>query len=220
MYYDDLNGNGVFDSADQNILSMTTYVKANPNANVQVTTTNNYSQATAKFVGKTAIPKVRGAFRLNTSYKNFDFTAQFGYSLGGYATDAGYQTLMRNDGSIGKDNWHVDMRDRWKQPGDITNVPRLSAAFSSNDTQVHAASTRFLVKSDYLSLNNVRLGFNVPERFTSKLKLTKFNLYVSGDNLMVLSARKGFNPTTFSSVSNSGIYMPMTTFSFGTKIEF
>ena len=221
MYYDDINGNGVFDSADQNILSMTTYLKqVNPDANVKMTTTNNYSQATSKFVGKSAIPKVRGAFRINTAYKNFDLTAQFGYSLGGYATDAGYQRLMANDGSIGADNWHVDMRDRWKQPGDITNVPRLSAAFNVNDNNVASTSTRFLVKSDYLSLNNVRLGFNIPERFTSKLRLTKFNLYVSGDNLMVLSARKGFNPTTFTSVSNSGIYMPMTTFSFGTKIEF
>ena len=37
---------------------------------------------------------------------------------------------------------------------------------------------------------------------------------------MMLSARKGLNPQTLISTSNSGIYMPMTTVSFGAKIEF
>jgi hypothetical protein len=36
----------------------------------------------------------------------------------------------------------------------------------------------------------------------------------------MLSARKGLNPQTLISSSGSGIYMPMTTFSIGTKIQF
>ena len=37
---------------------------------------------------------------------------------------------------------------------------------------------------------------------------------------MMLSARSGLNPTNFIASSNSGMYMPMTTFSLGTKIQF
>lgn len=220
MYYNDVNNNGVFDAGDSSITNLNAqYYANNPGANIQSTTTDVYSQATSKFVGKTAIPKVRGAFRLNAGYKNFDFTALFGYSIGGYVYDSGYQELMTTGSQIGKDNYHVDIRDRWQQPGDITNVPRLTTGLDQ-DANFSSTSTRFLVKGDYIALNNARIGYTIPERFTSRMNLSMLNLYVSGDNLMMISARKGLNPQTLVGTSNSGIYMPMTTFSFGAKIEF
>ena len=219
LYYDDINGDGIYNAGDQSITSLTLYEDANPNANVGKTTTEDYSDATEKYVGKSAIPKVRGGFRLNAAYKNFDFTAQFSYSLGGYVYDNGYSVLMNNRGLIGTDNFHTDIRDAWKQPGDITNVPRTSAGYNT-DTQHNSFSSRFLTKADYLSLNNVRIGYNLPKKTISKANLTDVSFYVSGDNLMMLSARKGLNPTTLISSSNSGIYMPMTTFSIGTKVQF
>jgi len=219
LYYDDINGDGIFNAGDNAINSMTIYQDENPNANIGKTTTETYSDATQKYVGKSAIPKVRGGFRLNAAYKNFDFTAQFSYSLGGYVYDSGYSVLMNNRSLIGTNNFHTDVRDAWKQPGDITNVPRMTAGYNT-DIQFNSTSTRFLTKADYLSLNNVRLGYNLPKSTISKANLSDVSFYISGDNLMMLSARKGLNPTTLISSSNSGIYMPMTTFSIGTKVQF
>lgn len=219
LYYNDIDNNGIFNAGDASINNMTLYLADNPDANVQKTPTTNYAQATQKYVGKSAIPKVRGAFRLNAEYKNFDIMAQFSYSIGGYVYDSGYATLMSNSGAIGADNFHTDIRNAWQQPGDLTNVPRMSAGFAT-DQQFNARSTRFLTKADFLSLNNVKLGYTVPERFTSAMAVSRLNLYVSGDNLLMLSAREGLNPTTLIATSNSGIYMPMTTVSFGAKLEF
>ena len=219
MHYFDNNDNGIFDAGDEFINSLEQRIHDNPDGNVQTTTTTNYAQATTKYIGKSAIPKVRGAFRLNAAYKNFDLTAQFSYNIGGYVYDNGYATLMSNSGLIGANNWHTDMRESWQQPGDVTNVPRMSA-FYNTDSQFNAQSSRFLTKADFLSLNNLRLGYTIPKEFTNRMHLSNLNLYVSGDNLMMLSARKGLNPTTLISSSNSGIYMPMTTFSFGAKIDF
>jgi len=219
MYYDDINANGVFDNADAPITNMTIYEYLNPDANVMKTTTSNYAQATRKYTGQSAMAKVRGAFRLNLGYKNLDFSAQMSYSLGGYVYDNAYAQLMDNGDLIGANNWHKDMENAWKEPGDVTNVPRLSSGFAS-DVNFNATSTRFLTKADYLSLNNVKLGYNFSGKVLDKLKFSKINIYITGDNLLMFSARKGLNPTTMISSSNSGIYMPMTTFSFGTKIEF
>ena len=219
LYYDDINGDGVFNSGDSQIASMTLYLDENPNANVQQTTTEDYTDATQKYVGKSAIPDVRGGFRLNAEYKNFDISAQFSYSIGGYVFDNGYRTLMNNRNLIGNDNFHTDVRQAWKQPGDMTNVPRMSAGYFT-DTQHSLTSTRFLTKADFLSLNNLRIGYTLPENTASRANLSKVSFFVSGDNLMMLSARKGLNPTTLISSSNSGIYMPMTTFSLGTKVQF
>jgi TonB-linked SusC/RagA family outer membrane protein len=219
LYYDDLNANGVFDNADAPIGNMVIYTNSNPDATILKTTTNNYAQATQKYVDKSAIPTVRGSFRLNAAYKNFDLTAQVGYSLGGYVYDNGYAQLMDNSDLIGANNWHRDIHNAWTQPGDITDVPRLSSGVAA-DVSFNSQSTRFLTKADYLSLNNVRLGYNIPANLLDKLHLTKLNIYLSGDNLLMYSKRDGLNPQTLVNSSNSGIYMPMTTFSFGTKIEF
>ena len=47
---------------------------------------------------------------IEVDYKNFDITAQFSYSIGGYVFDNGYRTLMNNRNLIGNDNFHTDVR--------------------------------------------------------------------------------------------------------------
>jgi TonB-linked SusC/RagA family outer membrane protein len=219
LYYDDVNSDGIFNSGDIPIRTMAVYMATNASPNVQQTTTADYSKATLNYVGKSAIPTVRGAFRLNASYKNFDLTAQFGYSIGGYAYDNFYSWLMDND-QIGQNNYHTDVRNRWQKPGDVTNVPRLSDNFTT-DVNFAATSTRFLTKADYLALNNLKLGYNFPIRTLQDMNISKLSIYVTGDNLMMLSQRNGFNPSTSESgSSNIYRYNPLTSFSMGVKVEF
>ncbi|MUU78926.1 SusC/RagA family TonB-linked outer membrane protein [Winogradskyella endarachnes] len=227
-YYNDVDNDGIFNAAngDESISSLTLYQSENPDANIKKTVTSVYAYsdetelaATQSYIGKSAIPKIRGSFRLNAGYKDFDLSAQFGYSLGAYVYDTGYARLMDGSDLIGTSNWHTDMSEAWTQPGDITNVPRNSAGIAA-DTRASSVSSRWLTKGDYLSLNNVRLGYNLPSDAVEAMGLSSFSVYVLGDNLMMLSARNGLNPTTFFGSGNSGIYMPMSTFSVGTKIEF
>ena len=219
LYFNDTNNNGTLDSGEQRISSLFEYLDENPAAesNIAMTTTTTYSQATQKFVGKSAIPDVRGAFNIATGYKGFTLSGQFLYQIGGYSYDFVYARLMHND-MVGSNNWHVDIENRWQQPGDITDVPRLS---NNADINVSSSSTRFLTKSDYLSLNNVRLGYTIPARFSENLGLTNLSVYVSGDNLLLFTERDGFNP----SVSETGgsdwyTYSPLSTVTAGLKVKF
>jgi hypothetical protein len=238
-YYDDLNDNGILDTGeptssgsgdnwtfdgdgdganDNKSSTLVEYNVLNSDANIKRTTTNDFTDATQKFTGKSAIPVVRGGFRLNTGFKNLDISAQFSYSIGGYTLDRGYQVLMDNN-LIGADNYHTDIRDVWQQPGDITDVPRNSAAFGT-DGQANNTSTRFLVKSDFLALNNLNVNYRISQKAVESMGLESVSLFVSGDNLMFLSKRNGLNPSTAIGTTNSGIYMPLTTFSLGAKIQF
>ncbi|MBF04349.1 MAG: SusC/RagA family TonB-linked outer membrane protein [Flavobacterium sp.] len=217
MYFNDANNDGIFNTGDTKIQSLTEYTNTNPDAAIGKTTTNVYADATNKYVGKSVIPDVRGAFRISAKYKNFDLSTQFTYSLGGYAYDFTYAGLMGN-GQIGSNNWHEDIRGRWQQPGDITDIPRISNAADAN---VNARSTRFLTKADYLGINNVRLGYTLPSKYADVLQLSKLNIYVTGDNLMFLSHRKGFNPSTSQNgSSNTYRYSPLSNFTLGVKLEF
>ena len=218
------NGNGKFDAGEQ-ILSLHEYMAQNPNAAVLVGTTENYAQATQKFVGKSAIPDLRGAFSLRTGYKAISLSAQFLYGIGGYAYDDAYAQLMHNS-VVGNNNWHQDIMQRWQNPGDITDVPRLTSN-RAGDTNYNSMSTRFLTKSDYLVLNNVRLAYDLPKAYYQQLGFSGLTLSLTGDNLWIQTKRKGFNPTNSetggrSNNGNSSMYRysPLSTITFGVKANF
>ncbi|MCG8811952.1 SusC/RagA family TonB-linked outer membrane protein [Tenacibaculum finnmarkense] len=214
--YVDANKNDAFDKGEE-IKNYNKFLTDNPDAKISQGTTKVYSQATQKYVDKSAIPTVRGAFRLSAKIHDFDISSQFAYSLGGYAYDGAYANLMSN-GQVGGNNWSTDMRDRWQKKGDITNVPRL---YSNEVTAVTSSSTRFLTSTDYLALNNIRVGYTIPVQYIKKAGLGSVNLYASGDNLFLLSKRDGFNPATSETGSSDQYrYSPLTTFAFGVRIKF
>lgn len=214
--FDDKNSNGTFDDGDATITSLTSYLNDNPSANVAQELTEVYAEATDKFINKTAIPDVRGAIRLNAQFGDFSLSTLFNYQLGGWAYDSAYANLMDNDLN-GTNNFHVDIRDRWQAPGDVTNIPRQDVRLQ---IQQNATSTRFLTKSDYVALNNIRIGYNVPKSFASKIGLKKADVFVTGDNLWLMSQRQGFNPSTaITGGSSIYTYNPLSTIVLGVNLN-
>lgn len=215
-HWSDENDNGSYDNGE-GIPDMLIFQAANPDAIIEERVTNTYADATRKYVDKSVIPTVRGAFRLNTSYKGLSLAAQFGYSLGGYGYDAQYANLMTN-GKVGSSSYHADMRNRWMAPGDITAVPRL---YSNENVQVVSTSTRFLQSTDYLSLNNIRLGYTIPSKYLTKTGISGVNLWLSGDNVFLISSRDGYNPTTsLTGTSGRYTYNPISNYTLGVRVKF
>ncbi|APS38721.1 SusC/RagA family TonB-linked outer membrane protein [Salegentibacter sp. T436] len=219
VFYTDNNGDGAFQAGEQ-VTNLTNYLADNPEvsrADLSEGTTKTYSQATQYFTGESAIPDVRGAFNLAAGYKGFTVSAQFLYQIGGHAYDGAYATLMNND-VVGGNNWHTDILNRWQQPGDVTNVPRLSNDYDPN---TNAQSTRFITKADFLALNNVRVGYSIPQTFTESIGVNSLSIFVSGDNLFLMSERDGFNPSTNIAGSSSMYrYSPLSTVTGGVRINF
>ena len=154
---------------------------------------------------------------MNAGLKGFSLSAQFLYQLGGYSYDGAYANLMSNT-NVGGNNFHKDIFNRWQQPGDITDVPRLSDNY---DTNVASTSTRFITKADYLALNNIRLGYSVPKTFVNDLGMNELSVFLSGDNLFLLSERDGFNPSTdIAGTSSIYNYSPLSTFTAGVRVNF
>lgn len=217
QYFDDANANGIKDNGENGILSLTPYLSDNPDAIVQRTVTDTYAEATDKYVGKSAIPDVRGGMRLGGKFKNFNFSSQVIYSVGGYAMDYQYAELMSDRFGAAGNNFHKDIANRWQFPGDITDVPRLADGLDQNST---SGSTRFLTKTDYLALNNVLIGYTLSGDALGG-SIDNLNIFVSGDNLYVKTARDGFLPNTSES-GNSGrrLYAPLTTVTAGVRVKF
>lgn len=169
---------------------------------VMVTTDHN----NAKFdYHGSAIPDLYGGITNEFRYKGFNLSVLLTYQLGGKVYDASYATLM-NTGNYGA-AWHADIENRWQQPGDVTDVPRVDVT-SGFRSSAGAQSSRFLIDGSYLAFRNVTLGYTIPQSLLSKLTLTGATVYVSGENLAFFSKRKGmFVGQSFTGVT-SNAYQP------------
>lgn len=185
-----------------------------------VTETEDYSMATADYVGKSYLPTLSGGFGFDLEVYGVTLSATCSYQIGGYGYDNTYIALMAND-QVGSHNWHVDARKAWTENNTNTDIPRFSNGVGEYDSYATAGSTRFLTSNSYLSLNNVQLGYSFPKKLIQKIKLNKLNLYVSANNLAIATARRGYNPmTSFTGSSDTHGYSPLSTIMGGVKFTF
>lgn len=184
--------------------------------------TTNFAQASQYDIG-TVLPDLFGGFGTTLNAYGIDFSIQCSFQLGGKFYDGTYQSLMWTQNNTGN-AWHKDILKAWQKPGDVTDVPR-----NDGDVQVaQSALDRFLVSASYLSLNNVTLGYTFPQKWTRKIGIEGLRLYVAGDNLAVLTARKGIDPRfsmglgsmTSGTGLNSGYYSAMRNITGGITLTF
>lgn len=188
-----------------------------PNAQIDTVHTTQYNYCGADFIGKKAEPDLEGGFGFDLEVYGVTLSATCSYRIGGYGMDYTYMQLMGNN-RIGNYNWHVDMRNAWTENNTDTNIPRLN---NGGDSYSASSSDRFLTSNSYLALNNVRLGYTFPKKLLDKIKVKRLELYVQGDNLALLAARKGYNPTVSATGSSSSYqYTPLSTVVGGVKIVF
>ena len=185
-------------------------------------TTDVFSKAD-QFENGSILPKVYGGFGTTLRAYGFDLSVQLAYQLGGKFYDGTYQALMHTSSGTGM-AWHKDALKAWTPENPNTNVPRLDGDVSVGQSAVDC----YFISSDYLSVNNVTLGYTFPKKWMDKIKVAGLRLYVAGDNLAVVSARKGVDPRfsvglgsmTSNSGLNSGGYAAMRTITGGLTLTF
>ncbi|GAO31493.1 TonB-dependent receptor [Geofilum rubicundum JCM 15548] len=156
--------------------------------NNQKQTTDTYTDTYQVNLGST-LAKVYGGFGTSIESFGFDLSVAFGYQLGGKVFDGTYQSLMHGGDEAGV-NWHKDILNAWSYDNPNSDIPRLNSL--DDNRQMH--SSRFLESSDYLSVNNLTLGYTIPSQVSEYLKLASARVYFSADNLALWSARKGLDP--------------------------
>jgi hypothetical protein len=114
--------------------------------------------------------------------------------------------------------YHPDALNAWRNPGDVTDVPRLEVG---NTDQVQTMSTRFLTDASYVALRNVNLSYSLDKKLTDKLGVDQLSIFVTGENLFINAARQGLDPQFNISGTPSGIsYSPASSLSLGAKLNF
>ena len=134
-----------------------------------------------------ANPNFIYAITNNFSYKNFNLQI---FLQGSYGNDMLNATRIETEGMIDPKNQSIEVLNRWRQPGDITNIPR--ASFGNTDNS--RISTRFIEDASYLRFKAVTLGYDFNDAINTKLNLTSLRIYVTGENLLTFTNYTGFDP--------------------------
>ncbi|MDE6509328.1 MAG: TonB-dependent receptor, partial [Muribaculaceae bacterium] len=163
------------------------------------------------------LPKAYGGFGTSLKAYGVDFSISFAYQFGGKIFDNTYRSLMHGvtTNDVGM-NWHIDMNKAWTPENRDTDVPRINAG----DQYTNSASDRFYVSSDFLSLNNITLGYTLPDNWCRSIGLESVRVYGSAENVALWTKRHGLDPRqSFASTTNS-TYSPIRCVSGGLRITF
>jgi TonB-linked SusC/RagA family outer membrane protein len=174
---------------------------------------DSYNQAGSnKYIQGSRIPDVYGSISNDFKLWNFDLAVLTTYSIGGKMLDGVYSNMMamRSAGNA----WHSHMDRAWRQPGDITDVPRLQLG------NVNQATDRFLLDASYFAIKNVTFGYNLPKRVSDKLQIHNLRLFATADNVYLFSALKGSDPQYNFSGGQDFAYVPIRTLSLGLDLRF
>lgn len=178
------------------------------------------TDADRKIIGS-PIPTFIAGLSNIVSYKNFDLDFLLQVSYGNKVLNA---TRIETEGMFDVKNGSAATLNRWKNPGDITDMPVAMFGDPNKNTRI---SDRFIEDGSYLRLRTVTLSYHVPEKWITRFKITKLDLYVSGQNLWIFSNYSGYDPevnrdggSSTSQGIDYGTYPQYRTIIGGVKIDF
>jgi hypothetical protein len=180
-------------------------------------------------------PKSFGAFSLTSVYKGFDAGINFNWVYGNQIYNASKIELTslyykhRNMLAISENSYtQID-----KSTGNrITDAATLNE-LNTNASMWAAPSGRYAVTSwaiengSFLRLNNLTIGYTLPEGLLKKVYISNLRVYVAAYNLYTFTKYSGYDPevdTRRSTPATPGVdypaYPKSRSFNFGVNVTF
>ena len=175
--------------------------------------TNEFSEEDRVLIeGKSFVAPWQGGFGTNLSWKGLMLSAQFSWMADRW--------VYNNDRLMDESNglytsYNQSKRllyDRWKKPGDITDIPRHGVTPQFD--------THYLENASFLRLKNLMLSYNIPGKALAK---TRFfdgaRVFVQGQNLLTFTGFTGIDPEVSANIYRA--QYPMTRqFTLGVELNF
>ncbi len=174
--------------------------------------TNEFRESDKVMVGKNYIAPWQGGFGTAIGWKGLSVNVHFSW--------VGNRWLFNNDRFFEESNglytgFNQSRRllyDRWKQPGDIKDIPRWGT--------VPQMDTRFLEDASFLRLKNLMISYTLPKSWLEKTKFfTSARIYAQGQNLLTFTRFSGLDPEAFSNMYQAQ-YPMSRQYSFGFELNF
>ena len=148
--------------------------------------TNELRDEDKVMIGKTYHAPWQGGFGTALSWKGLSLSAQFSW--------VGDRWMLNNDRYFDESNGRFmtynqssRLLDRWKEPGDITDIPR-HGEYTEFDS-------RLLEDASFLRLKNLMLSYSLPKNLLKKTGFIRgLRVYAQGQNLLTFTNFSGLDP--------------------------
>ena len=160
-----------------------------------------YDRQLDRFIIGNALPRSTGGMTNTFSYKNFELNVFINWSQGNdiYNVTRGVLTGMTGDF-----NQSTEVLNRWRNPGDVTDVPlALFGASSIQGVSVTDASSRYIEDGSFLRIRNVTLSYSLPAAVLERLSLSSARIYFTGQNLYTFTDYSGMDPENQNTGNNN-----------------
>ncbi len=160
--------------------------------------TTDPSQANRYEYGS-ATPDVVGGFGTSVRWKNLDLSVQFAFQIGGLYLNKDYaDNFYAGLNSIGVvipserigNTWTPDNLGAYF-PMQIAGLGNFSAGSATADWSYTQMS---MWDASYLSVKNITLGYNFPQKWMDRWGIGGIRVYASVDNMWLISAHRGVDP--------------------------
>jgi TonB-linked SusC/RagA family outer membrane protein len=138
-------------------------------------------------------PKLIYGLTLEASYKNFSLSI-FGRGVhGALVNDLAKQEKNSFLGLLMGQNKGVSLLNAWTPQNTSSTIPMLSTGNNNNEGR---ASDYILVNSSYFKVQSVQVSYSLPKSILDVTKVTSARVYLLGENLLLISDKKGANAFT------------------------
>lgn len=173
---------------------------------------NEFREADAVITGQSYIAPWSGGFSTALSYKGFNFSAQFSWMGERYVNNVDRYFAESNGRNPQLNQYKALLYDRWKEPGDITNIPRHGVYTQYDD--------RLLENVAFLRLKNVSLSYNFPRKWMEATRFVEsMKIFGQAQNLLTFTKFKGLDPE-IAGTTYVGHYPLSRQFTLGLEVNF
>lgn len=167
-------------------------------------------------------PKYEGGFGPTITYKrNLKLSAFFNFRT---KYDVVNGTKMTTTNMYGFNNQSTAVLRRWRNPGDVTDIPRALWASGYN----WLGSDRYVEDASFLRFRTVTLRYNFGPKLLKKLQIKNASVYFTAENLVTFTRYTGQDPevasrsvsSPFSVLTDNSSTPPVITFTLGLTTTF
>ena len=172
-----------------------------------------------KYMAVSPLPKAYGGIIHEVTWKNFDLNVLFSYSIGRHIIRTYDDILGPGENPIFVD---LDKIHTWQQPGDDdAEYPYIQ--YYRNPAQYEGLYDSDIENVHMLRLKQLTLGYNLHEMVTKKIGINGVRIFLTAENLFLLTNYKGLDPEIVnitSGIDRMGGYPLPRKFTVGLTVNF
>jgi hypothetical protein len=142
-------------------------------------------------------PDIYGGFQNRFNYKNWDLFVNCSFAAGneilGFNETYSAPNARSSDTKISRTNRLQQNENRWRSPGDITNIPQYYLTANAFNGVLTNYS---LEDGSYFKCQGIALGYRLPKKMLDKMGFSNAKFGFAATNVFTLSSYSGVDPET------------------------